>query len=133
MIEAINSLFKNMLTALKVRDGGRKKPLCDVTVFKGPNGVFSVAQDGDLWSVEKTPDARDNSFNKRESLSPGRTSFKTRFPIAPNDEHAGSFDRRDKAIKAAKKWSGLWSHLDTPPVHPVPNRRAAIAHTKAKS
>jgi hypothetical protein len=98
-------------------------PLCDVTVFRGPNGVFSVSQDEDLWSVEKI------TGDGELTCSYGVTSIKTIFPRSPTDSHEGLFDRRDKAIKAARKWAGVVVE----PTHPVPNRRAAIAHAKAQS
>ncbi len=79
----------------------------EVSIFKGKDGTFSVFQDFDdltIWTVEQIHhDAEDTS--------------------------AGHFMSKTNAMHAARKWAGE----PEVPTHPVPNRRAAIAHTKAKS
>ena len=100
-----------------------KRPLRAVTVFKGPNGVFSVWQDGDLWSVEKAPEYLDHMY------SSGVTDIKTRNPKQESDKHWDSFRSRTNAMHAARKWAGE----ETTPTHPVPNRRGLVAHSRAKS
>jgi hypothetical protein len=79
----------------------------EVFVFEGPNGTFSVYQDFEdltIWTVEQIHhDAEDTS--------------------------AGHFMSKANAIHAARKWAGEPEE----PTHPVPNRRAAIAHSRAKA
>jgi hypothetical protein len=109
-----------------VEKGSTRKapPLRDVVVFKGPDGMFSVSEDGKLWSVEQNTDEL-----LKETHSFGQTMYRTIHPRSPADEHEGLFASKEKAMSAAEKWAGV----NPPPFHPVPNRRAAIAHTKAKS
>ena len=73
-------------------------------IFKGPNGTFSVYQDFDdltIWTVEQV-------FHDAEDTS------------------AGHFMSKTNAMHAARKWAGE----PEVPTHPVPNRRAAIAHSR---
>ncbi len=100
----------------------KTKRLCDVTCFRGPNGVFSVSQDEDLWVVDKVQ--LGGVFPQAD-----QTNIKTIFPRDPGDKLAGTFLSSENAMKAARNWAGVVVE----PTHPVPNRRAAIAHTKAKS
>ncbi len=99
-------------------------PLCDVTVFKGPSGAYSVSMAVDeLWHVDKISEGPECTY------SDGRTNIRTIHPRSKDDTPRGAFINGDKAMMAAKDWSGV----DLSPPPPVPNRRGLVAHTKAKS
>ncbi len=134
MIKSIGYFFKWLVTHLdtvvqdkywaEARPVGRKeKPLCDVTCFRGPDGVYSVSQDGNLWVVELSTKDWERSFPH------GSSSIRTRHPRDPGDKRKGTFFSRTNAMHAARKWAGVVSE----PTHPVPNRRAAIAHSRSKT
>jgi hypothetical protein len=78
----------------------------ELLVFSGKDGTFSVFQDFDdltIWTVEQ-------------------------IHFEAEDTSAGHFMSKANAIHAARKWAG-----EEVPTHPVPNRRAAIAHSRAKA
>ncbi len=119
---AFGKLFKSIMDKAEGRIHRSGRPLCDVTRFRGPNGAFSVSQDGDLWVVDK---------GQPRGVFPqaDQTNIKTIFPRDPGDTHAGTFLGRTNAMDAARNWAGA----EVEPIHPIPNRRAAIAHSRAKS
>ena len=107
------------------------KDLTDVTVFKGPGGVYFVSEEkssplGELhpfWMVDKVVDAMGIAYEDGES------HHKDIHPRSGRDRNVGgSFREKHVAMDSARKWAGVPKRV----AHPVPDRRAAIAHTKAK-
>jgi hypothetical protein len=103
-----------------------------VTVFKGTGGAYQVLEeqnltvvDGDtLWMVDKIVEDCEIIYEDGES------HHKTIHPRGGTDRNVGgSYKSKVNAMHAARKWAGV----PEPMTHPVPNRRAAIAHTRAKS
>ncbi len=101
-------------------------------VFKGQDGTFAVSQDGDRWKIQKIH----ASFSYVYAVYSGVSVPEAVHPRHVDVEHGGSFSSLTNALHTARKWAGVsimeasstrWNVED----HPVPNRRAAIAHTKA--
>jgi len=98
------------------------KDLTDVTVFKGPSGAWTVSEDRGLWMVDKMVESCEIAYADGEShhscIHP--RSHKD------NERSSGSYRDETKAMNRAREWSGM----EIPATHPVPNRRAAIAHSR---
>jgi hypothetical protein len=108
----------------KVTTWGSPNPLCDVTVFKGPSGTYQVSEDADIWAVDKIVDGLGIAYEDGES------HHQTIHPRTGVDRNVGgSFKSKVNAMHAARKWADAF----VPAPRPIPNRRAAIAHTKAMS
>lgn len=107
------------------------KPLCDVTVFKGPSGVFSVSQDKSVWRVGKVLPSVELAYEDGES------HHKTTHPRSNIDDkgRCGSFKSRVNATHAARKWAdeALIPGAPKMPADPLPDRRGLVAHSRAKS
>ena len=97
----------------------------DVTVFRGPNGVFAVTQsDSNTWHIEKAPE------NLEDMYSWGETIVETLWAKTGNS--GGYFEGpigRDGALRAAREKAGV----DILPTHPLPDRRGLVTHTRAMS
>jgi hypothetical protein len=111
---------------------GDHEDLRDVTVFKGPSGVYQVSQEESaplgehhpFWVVDKIVEKMEIAYNDGES------HHKTIHPRSGTDRNVGgSFRKEQVAMDSARKWAGVPELVE----HPVPNRRAAIAHTKAQA
>jgi hypothetical protein len=114
------------------RRPGDHKDLRDVIVFKGPSGVYQVSQEESaplgehhpFWVVDKIVEKMEIAYNDGES------HHKTIHPRSGTDRNVGgSFRKEQVAMDSARKWAGVPELVE----HPVPNRRAAIAHTKAQA
>lgn len=99
-----------------VRDPQRKQRKEPYSIHKGPGGCYRVEfQEGDdaggadRWTVSQLLTAKSG---------------------ARAEVRRADYPTREQAVEYARGYSRS-SEPELPPEHPLPNRRAAVAHTKA--